>query len=39
MKIGIGIGYLENPNITWEIIQNNLDKPWNWEWYIKNIPI
>ena len=21
-----------NPNITWDIISNNLDKPWNW-WY------
>jgi hypothetical protein len=19
-----------NPNITWEIIQINIDKPWNW---------
>ena len=19
-----------NPNITWEIVQNNPDKPWNW---------
>lgn len=19
-----------NPNMTWEMIENNLDKPWNW---------
>ena len=22
----------ENPNITWNIIQNNPDKPWNWNY-------
>jgi hypothetical protein len=21
-----------NPNITWEIIQSNPDKPWNYNW-------
>jgi hypothetical protein len=25
-----------NPNITWDIIQANLDKPWNFEWLSKN---
>ena len=35
-KIGIGGGYLDNPNITWEIIQNNPDKNWNWKWISKN---
>ena len=27
-------GISKNPNITWEIIQNNPDKDWNWEEYI-----
>ena len=32
MKIGIGnrVGLSEHQNITWEIIQNNPDKSWNW---------
>ena len=25
-----------NPNITWEIIQQNKDKPWNWYWLSQN---
>ena len=25
-----------NPNITWEIIQANLDKPWDWNWISDN---
>ena len=25
-----------NPNITWDIIKNNLDKNWNWHWISKN---
>ena len=28
--------YHRNPNITWDIIQNNPDKDWNWYWYIIN---
>lgn len=28
-----------NPNITWEIILNNLNKPWNWVEVSKNINI
>ena len=30
MKGGIGIGISRNINITWDIIQNNPNKPWNW---------
>ena len=30
--IGNGGGlYQHNPNITWDIIQNNPDKKWNWD--------
>ncbi len=25
-----------NPNITWEIVQNNPDKPWNYFWLSLN---
>ena len=38
IKIGIGIIYHVNPNITWEIIQNNPDKDWNGGWYISCNP-
>ena len=26
----------ENPNITWEIVKANLDKPWDWEQLSRN---
>ena len=26
----------QNPNITWEIIQNNPDKKWSWFWIVLN---
>ena len=25
-----------HPNITWKIIENNPDKPWNWDYISKN---
>ena len=32
MKLGIVLSYLENPNITMDIIRDNPDCPWNWEY-------
>ena len=26
----------ENPNVTWEIVKDNLDKPWNWDYLSMN---
>jgi len=26
----------KNPNITWEIVKDNLDKPWNWNYLSAN---
>ena len=31
INLGIGILLSCNPNITWEIIEANMDKPWNWD--------
>lgn len=28
----------KNPNITWNIIKNNFDKPWNWH-HLSSNPI
>ena len=25
-----------NPNITWDLIRENLDKPWDWYWISLN---
>jgi hypothetical protein len=25
-----------NPNITWEFVQNNADKPWDWGYLSQN---
>ena len=29
----------DNPNITWEIIKENLDKPWRWDYLSQNANI
>jgi len=29
-------GISANPNITWEIVSNNMDKPWNWIYLSRN---
>ena len=29
-------GLSANPNITWEIVQENPDKPWDWSWLSEN---
>ena len=29
-------GLSQNPNITWKIIKNNLDKPWDWQYLSYN---
>ena len=26
----------DNPNITWDIVQNNPDKPWDYRWLSNN---
>ena len=34
--MALGLGLYFNPNITWEIIQNNPDKRWNFNYFLGN---
>ena len=29
-------GLSANPNVTWAIVEANLDKPWDWDWLSAN---
>ena len=29
----------QNPNITWDVVKDNLDKPWDWDGLSQNLNI